>query len=338
MSLVAAELPVAEIRGFFGPRAAAVDRCEVDVRDGLRFLAERGLLGHPELRVSFELIRLVARSDLASAFSLWAHTMVVQCVAASPSPRMRATADQLRRATVWGSTAMAPAIKHMAGLGELPVTFRRDGDILVLDGRIPWASNLFGRDLVVALAARGEDGERLVLAVTGENPGLSLGGPQDLLAMSATASSDLVLRGARVEPQAVISTDFVGYLKAMKPRLLILQTAFCLGLAAEALTAAEAWPARTMAGYHDDHAALAQQFADLDQRAAALVEALAPVREVVQTRLQAGRLAQAAVELELRIAGGAGFAAGSPTARRYREAAFLPVQTPTEGQLQAELR
>ena len=35
--------------------------------------------------------------------------------------------------------------------------------------------------------------------------------------------------------------------------------------------------------------------------------------------------------------GGAGYVAKSPTARRLREASFLPVQSPTEGHLRYEL-
>ena len=58
---------------------------------------------------------------------------------------------------------------------------------------------------------------------------------------------------------------------------------------------------------------------------------------VVAIRLDAARLAGAATRLESKVMGGAGYASGSATARRLREAAFLPIQSPTEGQLQWEL-
>ncbi|HVT66296.1 MAG TPA: acyl-CoA dehydrogenase family protein [Trebonia sp.] len=337
MTVIAPELPAEPVRDYFGRRAAAVDQGEADVRDGLRFLAGLGLLGHPELRVSFELIRVVARSCLASAFSIWAHTMVVDCLAAAASAAMVRLAGQLRGAALVGSTAMAPAVKYMAGLGELPVHFRRDGEELVLQGRIPWASNLYDRNLVVVLSARDEAGGRVIVAVTGDDPALELGRPARLLAMSGTASSDLRLDGVRVPPEAVISTDFPGYMKAMKPRLLVLQTAFCLGLADASLDAASCLLDAAMERYRDDHAELAGRLRDLEARASRLVGALAPVPDAVETRLRAAQLAGDAVQLELRVAGGRGFTADSPTARRYREAAFLPVQTPTEAQLQWEL-
>jgi alkylation response protein AidB-like acyl-CoA dehydrogenase len=58
---------------------------------------------------------------------------------------------------------------------------------------------------------------------------------------------------------------------------------------------------------------------------------------VVAHRLEVARMAQLAVDVELRVAGGGGYRASSSTARRLREAAFLPIQSPTEGHLLFEL-
>ena len=44
-----------------------------------------------------------------------------------------------------------------------------------------------------------------------------------------------------------------------------------------------------------------------------------------------------AANLEVRVAGGAGYAKSSPASRRFREAAFIPVQSPSESQLRWEL-
>ena len=290
----------------------------------------------------------MAAADLASAFSLWAHAMVLECLTASSTPELLGYAARLRRATAWGSTAMAPAIKHLAGLGELPVAYRREGAELVLKGRIPWASNLFDENVVLVLSARSADDpidDSLVLAVDGRDPAVRLGRPLPLLALGATASSTVELQDVRLTTDAVISSDLPRYMRSMKPRLLLLQTAYCLGLADAATAAGTQQLGRAAAAHQIEHAALVEQVASLGD-AEALVDALGEAgeageavvgRQVVQVRLCAAQAAQAGVGLELRLAGGAGFLAESPTARRYREAAFLPVQTPTEGQLLTEL-
>jgi alkylation response protein AidB-like acyl-CoA dehydrogenase len=91
-----------------------------------------------------------------------------------------------------------------------------------------------------------------------------------------------------------------------------------------------------------EHSTLTATATALTQTAEAALDALdnnrdAPTSDIVRTRLHAAQTAGAAVALEVRLAGGTGFLATSPTARRHREAAFLPIQTPTESQLLLEL-
>ena len=53
--------------------------------------------------------------------------------------------------------------------------------------------------------------------------------------------------------------------------------------------------------------------------------------------LQAATFAIDASRLEVTLTGGAGYALGSPANRRCRETTFLPIQSPSEGQLRWEL-
>ena len=64
----------------------------------------------------------------------------------------------------------------------------------------------------------------------------------------------------------------------------------------------------------------------------------ADVAEVIRLRLDAANAAVGATRLESALAGGQGYRAGTAANRRFREAAFLPVQSPSEGQLRWELK
>ncbi len=313
--------------------------------DFLRHLGARGLLEPSTLSATFELITDVARTDLATAFSLWSHTMVLQCLRAAPTALLAEHTARLRQPAAWGSTAMAPTIKYLAGLGDLPVTYRRHGATLILNGRIPWASNLFDDNVVLVLTARSADpaaGDPLVLAVDGRDPTVRLGAPLPLLALGATASSTVELHGTHIPSDAVVSDDLTGYMRAMKPRLLLLQTAYCLGLADAAITTGADRLHRAAPSHVAEHRTLTTTAATLTQTAHTALDALDNDRnalsaDIVRTRLHAAQVAGAAVALEVRLAGGAGYLATSSTARRHREAAFLPIQTPTESQLLLEL-
>ncbi|MDA8276441.1 MAG: acyl-CoA/acyl-ACP dehydrogenase [Actinomycetota bacterium] len=326
-----------ELGAYFAERAEAVDRGTAEVRDGLRRLADHGLLAHPDLATSCAVLEEVARRCLASAFSAWAHTVVAEYLSLSSSAALRAEVPRLRRAETIGSTAMAPAMQHLVGLADLGVGFRHDGASLVVDGAVRWASNLFAEGFLVVVGAAGPGGTRAVLAIASDAPGVHAGAPLELLALGATRSSSLRFDGVALDPSWVVSTDFEPFLRAVKPRFLLLQSSFCLGLARAALEAAEAGLGRSFAAFRREHHRLRVDLDMLGVRHRRLIEGVGPTPAVVAHRLEVARMARLAVDVELGVAGGGGYRASSPTARRLREAAFLPIQSPTEGHLRFEL-
>ena len=60
--------------------------------------------------------------------------------------------------------------------------------------------------------------------------------------------------------------------------------------------------------------------------------------ELLELRLDASEAAVSAANIEVRVAGGAGYASSSNASRRYREASFIPVQSPSEAQLRFQLQ
>ena len=121
---------------------------------------------------------------------------------------------------------------------------------------------------------------------------------------------------------------------------LLLQTAFCVGTTGAALTAAGRATDALAAQFDTDLADLAAR-AERNRRR--LYEfAAAPddvnVADVIRLRLDAANAAVAATRLESALAGGQGYRAGTAANRRFREAAFLPVQSPSEGQMRWGLK
>ena len=244
---------------------------------------------------------------------------------------------RLRQAEMIGSTAMAPAMQHLVGLADLGVQYRHDQGRYVVNGTVRWASNLFAEGFLVVVGAAGPDSARAVLAIASDTPGVHAGEPLELLALGATRSSSLRFEEVALDPSSVVSTDFEPFLRAVKPRFLILQSSFCLGLARGALEGAQVRIERTFAALRSEHDRLCADLDALGARHRRLIEDLGPTPAVVAHRLEVARMAQRAVDVELRVAGGGGYQASSSTARRLREAAFLPIQSPTEGHLVFEL-
>lgn len=337
--------------------AADVDAHRGDLRPLLRELAAagRGDLGLPgsngTLTEQAAVIAGIAQGCVTSAFSLWAHRIATEYVATYGTATTAALATTLRTAERPGVSAMATAFRAAAGTEPLPITFAHDGDHLVLDGTIRWASNLYS-DAVIVTAARAAHSTdpftaaHLVVAVPANTPGVSIQPADDLLALNSSRSGSVHLAKVRVPVGHIVTDDFAGFITDVKPTFLALQAAFCLGLATAAL-AATAPPQGAASVFAEHHEALVTERHGLEDRLGRLCDQIATTpdpafrrsigRAAVQLRLDTGLHAGLATNLELRLAGGRGFVAASATARRVREALFIPIQSPTESELRWEL-
>jgi len=338
-AVAAPRLPLG-LREQIAGRAAAVDAATDDPRRSLAALngAELLTLGVPGLPGSVAemaaVLGEVAEGCVATAFCAWGHRMTLEYLAPAADGRF----DELVALQRIGSSAMAGAFKFAAGIEPLAVQGRREGAELVLDGRVPWASNLHA-DALIVLAAHLDGYGPAVLTLDAGAGGVSVRPANGLLALDATASGTLVFDGARVPADQLLDEPFEQFLARVRRPFLTLQSGFCLGLARAALDAAAGNLDGLGSLFADEHAGLTVQIQDATVRLAALAgDPSAGRRELVRLRLDAAALARESVRVEAAVTGGRGYVAASPTARRLREAAFLPVQSPTEAHLRWELR
>lgn len=323
-------------------RARCVDDNECSPFETLRELGELGLLDlgrEGSIVEQAAVVHDLATECTATAFSLWAHRSSIEYLSATGREIPRG----MHEGTEPASSAMAPAFKAAAGIGKITVRLTEQDGQLVLDGTIPWASNLYPEGWIVLPALRrGDDGaETPVIVLTRDRaPGVSVHPLQDLMALDATASGILRLESSPIAAEDVLTEDVPAFLAAVRGPFLLLQSSFCLGLAGAALASADAAMTGAAEVFRPERDGIVAEFERV--RAAVLAMAEAPreqsARDLLQTRLDAALLTGAATRLEGKAVGGKGYAMSSPTARRAREAAFLPVQSPTESHLRWELQ
>lgn len=330
--------------------AKAVDKAELSARYILELLAARDQLsvGAPRnsaggLLEMARIIRELSRHDLSVAFSVWAHRMSIEYLKTSGTDYALGLAAQLESGARPGVTGMAGAFKEAAGCGQIDLDAQWvDGGIRV-NGKLRWASNLY-EDAVIVTAARTEEGEQLLIALEAGTAGLTLGSPFALLGLNATASAWVGFEDVFIPESQILTRDFAPFIKAVRPTFVTLQISECLGLAESAIIAAAQRLTGVNEVFTEDVAAETERIAALIERQEAIAvrvnvagaEPVTPV-ELLELRLESARAAVAATALEVRVAGGAGYAKSSPTSRRFREASFIPVQSPSESQLKWEL-
>lgn len=292
-----------------------------------------------------EVIKGLAEKCMSSAFVTWSHRMTTEYVDRFGGQALRAAhLDELRNGTRVGSTALATALADKSGKELLPITFTEVDGQFEINGVIPWASNLY-EDTLVVFAARNEaTEERVIFAALLNSDGVSVKPAGELLALNATSSGTVKFDGLRLGEAGVLTRDVDFFLGQMRPRFLVLQSAFCLGLTKASLAAIKT--ANGTLPFAGDIANFEQELdrlnAELDRLSADLVSYPAPGNgfaplDFLKLRLGAAELAQAVTRVELATIGGRGYYSSSDTSRRIRESLFLSVQAPTEGSLRWEI-
>ncbi|TLP77092.1 acyl-CoA dehydrogenase family protein [Nesterenkonia sphaerica] len=353
-TLAAVEIP-ADLLAQVDDSAEAIDAGTVAAREILPQLAAAGLLdlGAPSnnsggLVKQAAVIEALGQRSLSAAFAVWGHRMSIEYLCLAGGTYAESLLPAMRSGEVPGVSGMASAFKTYAGAGELGLRLTRDGQgRLLLSGKLPWASNLHP-DAVAVTAAYGPEGEgdgdrsKLIIAVPLSAPGVQVGTRLNLLALQGTASTSVTLDNVPLSEEQVLSTDFEGFMTRCRPTFAVLQSSFCLGLAA----ASHRHTRANISGINevfrqelhqlgDELEARTKQLRDYAERVA--TSAPPQRQEVLSLRLAVGHLALALATLEVKTVGGKGYISNSDPNRRYREATFIPVQSPSEAQLRWEL-
>jgi hypothetical protein len=320
-------------------KAKAVDAGTEDARYILPVLAEVGLLD-TDLLTAARTVREISRRDLSVGFTIWAHLMTQTYLANANKPAASAVEQSLRSGARPGITGMAAAFKEFAGCGEIELAATPVEGGYRVTGKLNWASNLYD-DAVLVTAVRTDDGDRLLIFVESGAEGLTFGKPFGLLGLNATASAWVSLENVFVPESQVLTHDFDAFILQVRPMFVVLQIAECIGVAEASIVAASERLFGVNATFADEVQDIAAKVSDIIARQENIITRvgnsdISPV-ELLELRLEAAEVAVAAANIEVRVAGGAGYAKSSPASRRFREAAFIPVQSPSEAQLRWEL-
>ncbi|GEO17477.1 acyl-CoA dehydrogenase family protein [Microvirga aerophila] len=291
-------------------------------------------------------IAAVSAHSLAAGFVLWSQRTYIEYLLQSPNTALRdRLLPGLLDGRVAGATGLSNAMKFLAGLEELQIGAkpRSDGDgELILDGKMPWVTNLRVEGFHVAAAVAHADGGAFIASLSHDDVGVSRSADLDLMAMRSTSTAAIGISRASIGPDRLIHPDAHKWLPEVRPAFLGLQCGMSIGLARRSLDEARASVGAGRSVLKEPIATLARLLADQEQqlsrgiRAASFQRNAAPL---FQIRIALAEIAAQAVALELQASGGRAYLAvpGRAFARRWREAAFLPVITPSLVQLKTAL-
>jgi len=242
-----------------------------------------------------------AAGDLSTAFVWLQHLGVVSTVARAAYPGLAELCAGRLRAGVALQAATRP--------GPAAVTVRADAGGFVVDGDVPWVTGWGLVDVVLLAARDGGDVVHLFWTDAVEGPALTAV-PQDLVAVTASSTVQLHVRGLRLPADRLVATVPLADWQAGDAAGLRPNGSLALGVVARC--------ARLATGPLAD--ALTAELDTVRTR----LDAATPA-ELPPARAAAAALAARATTALVVATGSSAIAAASPVARLAREALFLQV-------------
>lgn len=289
-------------------------------------------------------ISAVAEESVAVAFMLWGHRSYIEYLLQTSNHALAERhLPDLLAGKVAGASGLSNAMKFLAGLEPLQITAERDGDAITLGGKMPWVTNLRPAGFHVAAAIDWkDDGPAFVAFLTHDDAGLTRSADLDLMGMRSSDTAAITLDHVRIGSERILAEDAGVWLPQVKPAFVGLQCGLSIGLARRALAEAarSAGAGRNVLG-----PTIADVRERLDHAQAQLAAGLRERRferrakPLFELRIQLADIVTEAVTLELQASGGRAYLAGPGRdfARRWREAAFIPLVTPSLTQMRAAL-
>ncbi|KVA36561.1 acyl-CoA dehydrogenase [Burkholderia cepacia] len=292
---------------------------------------------------AIDTVAAVAQRSLTAAFVLWGHRTFIEYVLQSDNDALRARwLPPLLDGEVAGATGLSNAMKYLSDIEPLQMHAARSGNAFVLKGSLPWITNLRREGFIAAAAFDHDDGTPpSVFAIPHDARGVERSDDLDLIGLRASNTAALRVSDTVLDESYRLAADAPAWLARVRPPFLGLQCGMSIGLARRALLATldASAPSRASLGaeIRELETTLADQAAQLKRGVLDGTFFHSPAT-MFELRIALVETVSQAVSLEVQATGGRGYLRGqSGSARRVREASFIPIVTPSLVQLKSQL-
>lgn len=295
----------------------------------------------------------IGESCLSTAFMHWCQTACARYIQLSENEAAQAEfLPQLANGTQLGGTGLSNTFKSCCEIERFLLSAERVDGGYVINGTLPWVSNLGEDHIFVTGCPVNGDGRLVFFIVQCNQPGFRLVNGAQFTALEGTRTLACQFRDVRIDDSRVLAhpEQAAAYLARIQPGMILAQLGMGVGLIRDCIRLIE------MAGrthehvnrFETDQAAELQEALDAAEheifRLAARLDAGFPneeqpaiLLEVLRIRLAGGELALRAANAAMLHQGARGYIRTATAQRRLREAYFIAIVTPALKHLRKEI-
>lgn len=310
-------------------------------------LASQNPAGVTDLNTAVAAMGIASHECMSTGFMIWCQDVLGWYLENSENsflqqhilPRV-AAGDYL------GGTALSNPMKYFSNIEPLQLTATPvDGGYLV-NGTLPWVSNL-GPDHYFGAIARTDDASprEIMFLVPCASEGFQLLQNAEFTAMEGTGTFGCQFRNCLIPENHIIADPVQPFIQKIKAGFIMLQGGMALGViesCIDIMRGVEPMLGHVNRYLEDRPEELAADLEDLGHR---LNLALADpyndskdfIQQVMQLRLEASELSLRAAHSAMLHTGARGYLAQAPAQRKLREAYFVAIVTPAIKHLRKEL-
>ncbi len=303
--------------------------------------------GETDMGAAIQAMSVVSHECLSTGFAAWCQDT---CGWYLQNARNDALRDlwlpKLASGEVLGGTGMSNTMKAFAGIEALRLKGKRVEGGYIVNGSLPWVSNLGEEHVFGTLFdLEGEPGRTVMALVDCQSQGFSLRLSAHFMALEGTRTFACIFENVFIPDEMIIDHDGAAFLRRTRSGIVLLQFGMGVGNIQSCIDLCrEVEPLLGHVNcYLDDRPDELQ--AELDDAVeAALALAEDPYessdeffREILQLRLAAGELAIRASQSAMLHTGAKGYLQTAPAQRKLRESYFIAIVTPAIKHLRKEL-
>jgi alkylation response protein AidB-like acyl-CoA dehydrogenase len=303
--------------------------------------------GVADMAAAIQVMGAVSHECMSTGFTVWCQDTCGWYLQNAANPTVRDNwLPKVSSGEVLAGTGMSNTMKAFAGIEELRLKGKRVDGGYVVNGTLPWVSNLGDNHVFGTLFALEDKPGRSVMALVDcASEGFTLRLSAHFTALEGTRTFACIFEDVFIPDEMIIDDDGAAFLNRTRAGIVLLQFGMGVGNIQSCIDLCrDVEPLLGhVNGYLDDRPDELQ--AELDDAVeAVLAMAEDPFEtsdeffhDLLQLRLGAGELALRASQSAMLHTGAKGYLKAAPAQRKLRESYFIAIVTPAIKHLRKEL-